>query len=123
MNTRLQTARRLASVLLVSAVLAACTSAPNAPSAELLQRAESARTQADYEALAADYDRQAAAARSIATEHRKMARSYQGMIAGGRGVASMPAHCNAIADKNEGLAKDYDAMAAAFRQMAKQAQP
>ena len=122
MNTRMQTARRLALVLLVSTVLAACTSAPNVPPAELLQRAESARTQADYEALAAEYDRQAAAARSIATEHRKMAKSYQAMIAG-RGGASMPAHCNAIADKNEGLAKDYDAMAAAFLQMAKQAQP
>lgn len=123
MKMNLKTARRMGAVLLVSAVLAACTSAPNAPPPDLLQRAESARTQGDYEALAAYYDQQAAAARGIATEHRKMARSYQGMIAGGRGAASMPAHCNAIADKNEGLAKDYDAMAASFRQMAKQAQP
>jgi hypothetical protein len=123
MNMNLKIAPRMAAVLLVSAVLAACTSAPNAPPADLLQRAESARTQGDYEALAAYYDKQAAAARGIATEHRKMARSFQGMVAGGRGAASMPAHCNAIADKNEGLAKDYDAMAAAFRQMAKQAQP
>jgi hypothetical protein len=73
--------------------------------------------------LAADYDKQSAAARAIAAEHRKMAKSFQGMIAGGRGGASMPAHCNAIATKNEGLAKDYDAMAAGYRQLGKQAQP
>jgi hypothetical protein len=52
-----------------------------------------------------------------------MAKSYQAMIAGGRGAASMPAHCNAIAAKNDGLAKDYEAMAADYRQMAKQAKP
>lgn len=52
-----------------------------------------------------------------------MAKSFQGMIAGGRGGASMPAHCNAIVSKSESLAKEYDGMAAAYRQLAKQAQP
>lgn len=69
------------------------------------------------------YNQQAAAARGTAAEHRKMAKSYQGMVAGGRGAASMPAHCNAIAAKNDGLAGDYEAMAKAYRQLAKQAKP
>ena len=110
-------------MLLLSVMLASGVSAQTATSPELLQRTESARTQGDYESLATYYDQQAATARGIAAEHRKMAKSYQGMIAGGRGGASMPAHCNAIAGKNDGLAKDYEAMAVAYRQMAKQAKP
>jgi hypothetical protein len=123
MNTHPILARRFATVLLLSVVLAGCAAGPTTPSPDLLQRIESARTRGDYEALATYYDQQAAAARGIAAEHRKMAKSYQGMIAGGRGGASMPAHCNAIAGKNEGLAGDYEAMAESYRQLAKQAQP
>lgn len=123
MNTHLQSTRHFASLFLLSVTLAGSVSAQTAPSSELLQRVEAARTPADYDALAAYYDQQATAARGIAEQHRKMAKSYQSMIAGGRGAASMPAHCNAIAAKNDGLAKDYEAMAAANRQLAKQAKP
>ena len=123
MNAHLRSSRRFASVLLLGAVLAGSVAAQTVPSTELLQRVEAARSQGDFETLATYYDQQAAAARGIAAEHRKMAKSYQAMIAGGRGAASMPAHCNAIAAKNDGLAKDYEAMAAAYRQMAKQAKP
>ncbi len=123
MNTYRKFSRRLASALLLTVAFASSVSAQTATAPELLQRTEAARTPADYEALAAYYDQQATASRGIAAEHRKMAKSYQGMVAGGRGGASMPAHCNAIAAKNEGLAKDYEAMAAAYRQMAKQAKP
>jgi outer membrane murein-binding lipoprotein Lpp len=120
MNTNLKLAQRIAAVLFVGVVLAGCASAPNAPSPELLQQIESARTRADYEALATYYDREATAARATAVQHRKMAKSYQG---GGRGTASMPAHCNAIASNSESLAAEYEGMAAGYRQMAKQAQP
>lgn len=121
MNTNLKSTRRFASLLLLSVVLAGSASAQTAPSPDLLQRIETARTPADFEALAAFYDQQAVAARGIAAEHRKMAKSYQNMLSAGRGGASMPAHCNAIAAKNDGLAKDYEAMAVANRQLAKQA--
>ena len=123
MSTNRRFSRRIASALLLSVALAGGVSAQTVTAADLLQRVESARSSADYEALATYYDQQAAASRGIAAEHRKMAKSYEGMIAGGRGAASMPAHCNAIATKNDGLAKDYEAMAAAYRQMAKQAKP
>lgn len=123
MNTNLNSFRRFASLLLVGMALAGSVAAQAPASPELLQRIEAARTQGDYEALATYYDQQAAAARGTAAEHRKMAKSYQGMVAGGRGGASMPAHCNAIATKNEGLAGDYEAMAKAYRQLAKQAKP
>jgi len=123
MNSKLVSTRRIVSLLLLSAVLAGCASAPGGPSPDLLQRIESARTRGDHEALATYYTKQAAAARALATEHRKMAQSYQGMFAGGRGGASMPAHCNAIVRSQETIAAEYDAMAAGHRQMAEQAKP
>ena len=123
MNINLKSSRRIASALLLSIVLAGCASGPNAPSPELLQRIEAARTRGDHEALATSYDREAVAARTIAAEHRKMARSYQGNLAGGRGGASMPAHCNAIVRNQEAIAAEYEGMAEGHRQMAKQAQP
>ena len=123
MNANLKSSRRIASAVLLSVVLAGCTSGPTAPPSDLLQRIESARTQADHESLAAYYDREAAAARANAATHRKMATSYQGMYAGGRGGASMPAHCNAIVRSQEAIAAEYDGMAAGHRQMGQQAKP
>ena len=123
MNTNLNLSRRFASAFLLSIALAGAASAQTTSSSELLQRTETARTKGDYEALATDYDKQAAAARAIAAEHRKMAKNFQGMVASGKGGASMPAHCNAIASTNDRLAKEYDAMASGYRQLAKQAQP
>lgn len=123
MSINLKSSRRIATMLLLSLVLAGCASGPNAPSPELLQRIESARTRGDHEALATHYSQEAAKARAIADNHRKMAKSYQGNLAGGRGGASMPAHCNAIVRSHEGIAAEYEGMAAAHRQFAAQAQP
>jgi hypothetical protein len=123
MNTHLKSSRRIASAFLLSVAFATCASAADAPPPQLLQQVEAARTGSDYDALATYYDKEAAMARAVAAEHRKMAKSYQGMTGGGRGGASMPAHCNAIASKSDGLAKEYDGMAAGYRQMAKQAKP
>jgi hypothetical protein len=121
MNTHSMSRWMLSAFL--SVALAGCASAPSAPSADMLQRIESARTPADHEALAAYYDREAAAARAMASTHRKMAISYQRSLSGGRGGASMPAHCNAIARNQEAVAVEFDAMAAAHRQIGQQAQP
>lgn len=123
MNVNLTFSRRVASAFLLSMILAGCASGPTSPPSDLLQRIESARTQTDHEGLAAYYDREASAARANAAAHRKMATSYQGMIGGGRGVASMPAHCNAIVRSQEAIAAEYEGMAVAHRQMGQQAKP
>jgi hypothetical protein len=123
MSIHFNSFRCFASVLLLSLVVAGCASGPNAPSPELLQRIESARTRGDHEGLAAYYSQEATKARAIAENHRKMAKVYQGNLAGGRGGASMPAHCNAIVRSHEGIALEYEGMATAHRQMAAQAQP
>lgn len=123
MNLNFRSSRRIASALLLSVVLAGCASGPNAPSPELQQRIEAARTRSDHEALVTYYKEEAAAARARATEHRKMAKGYQGMVSAGRGGASMPAHCNAIVRNYESIALEYEGMAESHQQMAKQAQP
>lgn len=123
MNATLEASRRIASAIFLSVIMAGCASGPTAPPADLVQRIETARTPADHEALASYYDREASAARASAAAHRKMAASYQGMIGGGRGAASMPAHCNAIVRSQETIATEYEGMAAAHRQMEQQAKP
>ena len=124
MNTNLKSSRRMAAVLLLIGVaLSGCAGLATAPSPALQQQIETARTRADHEALAKYYDAGVARARAKVAEHRKMSTSYQGMISGGRGGGSMPAHCNAIASSYESIATQYDGMAAGHRQMAEQAKP
>ena len=106
------------SALLISIALAGCASSPaNAPFAGMQQRIEAAQTRADHEALAEYYERVGAAARVTAGEHRQMAKSYQSYQPG-RGGGNMAAHCNAIVRSHEGLAAEYDSLAAGHRQMA-----
>jgi outer membrane murein-binding lipoprotein Lpp len=115
--------QHIVSLVLLSVVLAGCAADPKVPSPELQQRIEAARTRADHEALSTYYEREAAGARAIATEHRKMAKTYQGMALSGRGGGSMTAHCNSIVRMYEGIAAEYDGLATDHRQMAERAQP
>lgn len=124
MTTNFQSHRRIASVvLLVGIALSGCAGLATSPSPALQQQIQTARTRADHDALVKYYNGEAAAARAKVAEHRQMATSYQGMIGGGRGGGSMPAHCNAIASSYEGIAAQFDGMAAGHRQMAEQAKP
>ncbi len=120
MSANRLTTRRVASVVMIGLVLAGCAAVSPGPSADLLQRIELARTRADHESLAAHFAKGAGDARASAEVHRRMARSYQG--AGGRMANSMPGHCNANVRSQEALAADYEAMAAAHREFARQAQ-
>lgn len=123
MNTFWKSPRRVASLLLLSVVMAGCAGSPNSPSSALQQQIESAKTRNDHVALAASYDREAAAARASAETHRKMAKSYETMSLPGRGGASLPAHCNAIVKNFEGIAAEYDGLAAQHRRLAEQVRP
>ncbi len=123
MITSWKSSGRICSALLLSVVLAGCASGPKAPSPELQQQIEAARTRTDHEALTTHYVQQAAGARAIAAEHRRMAITYARMSPSGRGGATMPAHCNAIANAQDGIAAAYDGMAADHRQLAGQAKP
>ncbi|MEQ1803776.1 MAG: hypothetical protein ABL900_00210 [Burkholderiaceae bacterium] len=128
MNVNSKSSRRIASALLLGLMLAGCASGPSAPpSPELSQRIESARTRGDHEALATYYDQQASAARATASDHRKLAKTYQQGMAvdpkDPRGGGTLPSHCNVIARNQDGISAEYEGLAAAHRQLAKQAQP
>lgn len=119
----LKSSRRIASAFLLSVVLAGCATGPNAPSPELRQRIEAARSRSDHEGLVTYYKQEAAAARAKAAEHRKMAKAYQGRVVDPRSGGNLPAHCNAIVNMYERIAMEYDGLAESHQQLAKQAQP
>jgi len=68
---------------------------------ELMQKIHAARTAADYEAIAAIYDMQAAADLKAAEEHRSMATFYKGIDPTGgtrSAFGSMAVHCSNLVD-------------------------
>src|SRR5262250_2316003 len=82
---------------------------------------ESAKTPADHEAIAAYYDHEAAAARAKAEEHRKMGEDYKKAGGALTHKTHFDEHCQSLVRIYEGAAKENAALAAAHRQMAKQA--
>ena len=82
--------------------------------------AEMAHTKAEHQALSKYYGEQAENARALAARHKSMGRSYLG---GGRGQNRQPfmTHCNKIAEQQEAIAKEYDALAKLHGDEAKKA--
>ena len=113
---------RGASALLLSVVLAGCASGPPAHSPELHRQIESASTGSEHAALATYYDREAAAARASAAEHRNRAQKYA-LNSNPRNGPNLRAHCNVVATNLDGIAAEYDGMAADHRGLAGQAKP
>lgn len=106
----------IASVLLAGTVLGGCASGPELPSP---QQIEAARTRADHEAVAAGFAYQADMARRDAAMHRDMDKSFATLRAIGQGAAypDMKNHCAAAVAKYEGMAAQYDGLAADHRRM------
>jgi len=81
-------------------------------SADLERKVMSAKTPADHEAIAADYDKQAEAALKNAQSHRNLAKFYHANPVGrGEGTHGTASHC-------EKLAKSFEASAASFKELA-----
>jgi len=120
-----------AAVLLLGLALTGCASDPSSPSAQLVQRIETARTPTDHEALAKYYMGEAANSRERASDHRKLAKTYQavsgraphGTPTGVNGTASASGYHSALASQDENNATAYDALATEHRNMAKAAKP
>ncbi len=123
MKLTLNATKTVAASLLLGVVLAGCSSGPPIPSPQLLQRIELARTPADHESLAEYYEAEATAARTRAAEHRKMAKTYQGMPTGGKGNNNMPAYHDSLATQADSSAADFAKLAEVHRRMAADAKP
>jgi hypothetical protein len=81
-----------------------------------------AKTQADHEAIASHYAKEAATAKDKAAEHRRLAEIYRTLSVSPRGqVPSMENHCQQLAQNYERAAADSTALAEAHRQMAREA--
>jgi hypothetical protein len=94
--------------------------AVGAEDAGIMEKIASAKTPADYEALAVHFDKQAADARAQAERHKTMAEDYR-RAGGPAAKAQLPEHCEGLVTYYNGVAKEYAAMAAGYRQMAKEA--
>ena len=95
--------------ILALAPAAAWAQTPN-PRVQHLEHmvVENADTPAEHQALARYYRMRADDARSLAEEHRAMAKRYQGHPGETR---HMKKHCNRIAELNEELATEYESLA------------
>ena len=81
-----------------------------------------AKTPADHEAIASYYEKEAATAKDKAAEHRRLAEIYRTQAASGRApLQPMGMHCQQLVQIYESAAADNAALAAAHRQMAKEA--
>ncbi len=79
----------------------------------------SAKTKADHEAIAADYDKAAATAKIEAQKHRNLARFYHGMPVGrGEGGHGTASHCENLAKLSDQAAAEYLDLAKAHREAA-----
>ena len=83
------------------------------------QMVTQAKTPADHEKLAKMYDAEAAKARAAAETHRKMADAYR--KAGGAWVEKVhiDQHCDALVKSYTAAAEEYEALAKAEREIAK----
>jgi hypothetical protein len=80
---------------------------------------ETAHTEAEHQALAKYYAEKAADARKLASRHQSMARAYLG----GKSMnkQAFTGQCKRIAEQQEAMAKEYDALAKLHEDEAKQA--
>jgi hypothetical protein len=92
-----------------------------APPGDMAEMVKNAKTAADHEALAAQYDKAAADAKEHAATHRQMAQSYKSNLGRGTGASAMPQHCANLSKSFEQEAAMYQKMAATEREEAKKA--
>jgi hypothetical protein len=82
--------------------------------------AGTAHTKAEHQALAKYYAGEAADARALASRHQSMGRAYLGSKGGDK--QAFTNHCKRIAEQQEAMAKEFDALAKLHEDEAKKAQ-
>ncbi len=82
--------------------------------------AGTAHTKAEHQVLAKYYAEEAADARALASRHQAMGRAYLGSKSGNK--QALTNHCTKIAEQQEAMAKEFDALAKMHEDEAKKAQ-
>lgn len=78
-----------------------------------------AKTKTDHEAIAADYEKAAAAAKAEAQKHRNLAKFYHGSPVGrGEGTHGTASHCENLAKLSDQAAAEYLDLAKAHKEAA-----
>lgn len=98
---------------------AARATAAEITAANVADHVASAKSAADYQALATYFRSAAAAQAETVNEHEAMLASYKER--GGKAYTKMKLHCQGIIRGARNLQRDYEAMAAEYEQMAKEA--
>ena len=110
----------VAAVLFASGALAP-VGAADVSDDDLLHMIQTAKTRADYEAIASVYEQQARADRVAANEHRRVERLYKAFSQADPAWTSSgqtPDHCQNIASIYDRAAQEHDALAELHRQAA-----
>jgi hypothetical protein len=108
--------------LLVLGIGLSGTWATPARAADIEAKIAAAKTAADHEEIANWYDDQAKAAEAKAEEHRKMGEAYKRAPGPfGKTKLHFHQHCETLVKSYTAEAKEYRALAAAHREMAKKA--
>ena len=111
--------------LLCAAALAAivgqvgCATAQTPSPSPTEKAVASAKTKADHEAIAADYEKAAGTAKAEAQKHRNLAKFYHNMPSGrGDGSHGMASHCENLAKLSDQAAAEYLDLAKAHKETA-----
>jgi uncharacterized protein YllA (UPF0747 family) len=107
-------------IVVVAGLVVPVTSLGAGEDADLDKMIASAKTAADHEAIAAAYEKMAAAAKANATKHIEMGDVYKKV--GGALVAKqhLDAHCDTLAELYKKVAKENETLADAHKAMAKE---
>jgi hypothetical protein len=111
----------LLAVFVTSARLTPVATLSAGEEADLDKMISSAKTAADHEAIAAEYERRAAAAKAKSEEHLEMGAAYKKI--GGAVIEKqhIDTHCDTLADLYKKIAKENEVLANAQKAMAKEA--
>jgi hypothetical protein len=109
----------LLAIIFAAGMLAPASTISAGEEANLDKMIPSAKTAADHEAIAKEYERQAAAAKAEATMHVEMGAAYKKV--GGSLIEKLhfDTHCDNLANLYKKIAKEDEALAAAHEEMAK----
>ena len=106
-------------VLILAIVVLAGTGTAPAYAGGIEDKIATAKTAGDHEAIAKWFDEQAKDAEEKAAEHKKMAEAYRKAGGALSHKTRFQDHCDGLVSQYNGEAKEYRALAAAHREMAK----